>query len=100
VRDKVLHPYKTKGEIIVLYILIFTFLDSETALLNSLIVRIRARMQICFYVVGVKVSYAGVVCYSEELTGDSILFGRNKTDCVIVLDVATAVRMKKGNLET
>jgi hypothetical protein len=29
VRDKVSHPYKIKGKIIVFYILIFTLLDSE-----------------------------------------------------------------------
>jgi hypothetical protein len=29
VRDKVSHPYKTRCKIIVLYILIFTFLDSR-----------------------------------------------------------------------
>jgi hypothetical protein len=31
VRDKVSHPYKTTGKIIVLYILIFTFLKSILA---------------------------------------------------------------------
>jgi hypothetical protein len=30
VRDKVWHPYKTTSKIIVLYILIFTFLDIKT----------------------------------------------------------------------
>jgi hypothetical protein len=29
VRDQVSHPYKTKGKIIVLYTLIFVFLDSN-----------------------------------------------------------------------
>jgi hypothetical protein len=29
VRDQVLHPYKTTGRIMVLYILTFTFLDSR-----------------------------------------------------------------------
>jgi hypothetical protein len=29
VRDQVSHPYKTKGKIIVLYILTFVFLDSK-----------------------------------------------------------------------
>jgi hypothetical protein len=29
VRDKVAHPYKTTGKVIVLYILIFTFLYSR-----------------------------------------------------------------------
>jgi hypothetical protein len=29
VRDQVSHPYKTTGNIIVLYILIFVFLDSN-----------------------------------------------------------------------
>jgi hypothetical protein len=29
VRDQVSHPYKTKGKIIVLYVLIFTLLNSR-----------------------------------------------------------------------
>jgi hypothetical protein len=32
VRDQVLQPYKTTGKIIVLYILIFTFVDSLSCL--------------------------------------------------------------------
>jgi hypothetical protein len=31
-RDQVSHPYKTTGTVIVLYILIFTFLDSRQVL--------------------------------------------------------------------
>jgi hypothetical protein len=35
VKDRVSHPYKTTDKIIVLYILIFTFLEIETILLKD-----------------------------------------------------------------
>jgi hypothetical protein len=39
VRDKVSHPYKTTGKIIVLYILIFTFLYKSINTVNKSILR-------------------------------------------------------------